>query len=294
MDYIKSLKYTAILFITILFFTQCKSQEEKSGKGNKKSEYKNSESYDFAEPKVIKLSQELDEISGIAYYAKDTSVFAIIDEDGLLYKIPLKNPTDIKEWVFDKPRDFEDLILKDSIFYVLVSNGDLDIVSFKGKDIHVEKVDFPNASKKNNEFEALYFDSATNRIVLMCKNCEQDDKMHISSFYISDSTKEYIPLTPIETTSFKENKGGERERIKPSAAAIDPVTKNLYVLCSVNKLVFVQDTTGKISEVIKLNPKIYKQPEGMCFTPQGDLIISNEFGGDGSANLLLLKNKKRL
>lgn len=292
MDLYNSLKYTFILLFSLSLFTQCKSQSDKKEKS--KNGYKNSETYDFSEPKVIKLPQALDEISGITYYAKDTSVFAVIDEDGLLFKIPLKNPTALKEWVFDKPRDFEDIILKDSVFYVMVSNGDIDILSFKGKDIHVEKVDFPNASKKNNEFEALYYDSATNRVVLMCKNCEQDDKMHISSFYLSDSAKEYQPLTPIETTSFKENKGGERERIKPSAAAIDPVTKSLYVLCSVNKLVFVQDTTGKISEVIKLNPKIYKQPEGMCFTPQGDLIISNEFGGSGSANLLLLKNKKRL
>lgn len=291
MDLYKSLKYTFILLLSVSFFTQCKSQEKKKDKS--KNEFKNSESFDFAEPKVVKLPESLDEISGIAYYEKDTSVFAIIDEDGLLFKIPLKNPTALKEWVFGKPRDYEDIILKDSVFYVLVSNGDLDILSFKGEEIRVEKIDFPNASKKNNEFEALYFDSSANKIVLMCKNCEQDDKMHISSFYLSDSAKEYQPLTPIETTSFKENKGGERERIKPSAAAIDPITKSLYVLCSVNKLIFIQDTTGKITEVINLNPKIYKQPEGMCFTPQGDLIISNEFGGDGSANLLLLKNKKR-
>ena len=49
---------------------------------------------------------------------------------------------------------------------------------------------------------------------------------------------------------------------------------------------------GKIKASYKLDPKIYKQPEGITFTPNGDLIISNEFGETGTATLLLMKNKK--
>lgn len=290
MNVYKSLKYISIIITAVFLFTQCKSQDGKK----RKNDYKNSDAYNFTEPKIIKLNPALDEISGIAYYPKDTSVFAIIDEDGMLYKIPLMRPTALKEWVFDKPRDFEDIVLRDSTFYVLVSNGDLDILTFRKEGIHIDKIDFPNASKKANEFEAMYYDSASDKIILMCKNCEQDKKTQITSFSLEDSSKAYIPLTPLETASFKENNNGEKERIKPSAAAINPLTKELYVLCSVNKLIFVQDSTGKISEVIKLNPKLYKQPEGMCFTPEGHLIISNEMGGTGSAELLLLKNKKTL
>ena len=66
----------------------------------------------------------------------------------------------------------------------------------------------------------------------------------------------------------------------------------MYVLCSVNNIIFTQDAGGKIKDVIKLNPKIYKQPEGMAFTPSGDLIISNEVSSEGYATLLLLKYKK--
>src|SRR6188768_2333130 len=86
-----------------------------AGCGNTdKKDYPNSPMYEFANPKVIKLPEELDEISGIAYYSKDTSVFAIIDEDGILYKIPLKHPANIKQWKFGKGRDFEDIVLVDS------------------------------------------------------------------------------------------------------------------------------------------------------------------------------------
>lgn len=29
-------------------------------------------------------------------------------------------------------------------------------------------------------------------------------------------------------------------------------------------------------EILESNDKIFKQPEGICFNPQGDLFISNE------------------
>src|SRR6476661_1927577 len=85
----------------------------------KKEKFPDTDMYNLSSPKVIDLPEELDEISGIAYYPKDTSVFAIIDEDGILYKIPLKNPHAVREWKFDKKRDFEELVLIDSVFYAL-------------------------------------------------------------------------------------------------------------------------------------------------------------------------------
>lgn len=97
----------------------------------------------------------------------------------------------------------------------------------------------------------------------------------------------------METKQLYQKIGSKKEIIKPSAAAINLLTKELYVLCSVNKIIFTQDQQGKIKDVIKLDPKIYKQPEGMAFTPDGYLIISNEVYLEGYATLILLKNKKK-
>ncbi len=254
-------------------------------------QFKNTSAYDFANPKILSLPKELDEISGITYYPKDTSVFAIIDEDGLLYKIPLKDPDNIKEWQFDKRRDYEDVVLKDSIFYVLVSNGDLEKLKFSGNNIEVEKIQYPDASKKVNEFESLYYDSATNKIVMLCKECEDDKKKQTSSYFLNDSTNQFEFYKSIESQPLFTKMGVEKEHIKPSAAAVNPVTNELYILCSVNKILIIEDSAGNLKDIIKLNPVIYKQPEGMAFTPNGDLIISNEFHDEGYGTLLLLKNK---
>jgi len=41
---------------------------------------------------------------------------------------------------------------------------------------------------------------------------------------------------------------------------------------------------GVVEEVIKLDPVLYNQPEGLTFAPNGDLYISNE-GGEGTATI---------
>jgi DNA-binding beta-propeller fold protein YncE len=87
--------------------------------------------------------------------------------------------------------------------------------------------------------------------------------------------------------------GLPKMKLKPSAAAINPVTNELYILASVNNLLVVTDRQGKFKEVYVLDPGIYKQPEGITFTPAGDMIISNESHETGLANILILKNKKK-
>ncbi|RYF98514.1 MAG: hypothetical protein EOO02_18745, partial [Chitinophagaceae bacterium] len=122
-------------------------------KGKKK--FPDTPDYKLSHPKILRLPPELDEISGIVYYPKDTSVFAITDEDGLLYKISLKDPRKIRQWTFDKKRDYEDLVLIDSTFYVLISKGDILTLKFINDSIQTEKSDFSDAGKTTMEFESL-------------------------------------------------------------------------------------------------------------------------------------------
>ena len=115
-------------FFALFFFlllTGCNAQ-----KGKK--HFPDTDLYNLSKPTVINLPSALDEISGISYYPKDTSVFAEIDEDGILFKVPIMNPAKYKQWLFDSKKDFEDIVLSDSLFYILVSNGDIETIKFKG------------------------------------------------------------------------------------------------------------------------------------------------------------------
>ena len=279
-------RFIYTIFIVILFWG-CNVNEKKTISPNNLR-------YDLLNPTVIKLPEGLAEISGITYYPKDTAVFAIEDEAGTLYKIYLTR-NEIKTWRFDKKHDYEDVVLLDSIFYVLISNGDIESLQFgNGDSIITNKFIFPDADKKTNEFESLYFDDSLKQLILFCKNCEEDGKKRVSAWGYSLDSKQFTPsVLSIDVEPITQNLGEQKMKLKPSATAVNPVTNELYILSSINHLLIVTDRAGKFKEVFELDPAIYKQAEGIAFTPAGDMIISNESHETGLANILIIKNKKK-
>jgi uncharacterized protein YjiK len=273
-----------LVFAKFHFLTGCGTSDKKN--------FTSPPPYDLNHPVVIDLPSGLDEISGLAYYPKDTSVFAIVDEDGMFFKIYLRNQPLIKSWRFDKKHDFEDLVLHDSTFYVLISNGDVETLKFEGDSI-IRKIDkFENADKNTNEFESLYYDDNFKQLVLLCKNCEDDKKKEVTAWgYMPDSQKYTTGIFAIDVKPIDKKFGEEKIHLKPSATAIDPITNELYILASVNKLLVITDRNGKVKQIHQLDPSIFNQPEGIAFTPKGDLLISNERGEKSNATILIYKYK---
>jgi len=261
----------------------------------KKLPLSNSSRYDLLNPVIMKLPEGLAEISGIVYYPKDTAVFAIEDEDGLFYKISLNRKEDIKKWRFDKKHDFEDIVMHDSIFYVLISNGNIESLQFGAADsIVTAKFKFPDAGKKTNEFETMYYDDSLQQLVLLCKDCEIDNKNTVTAWGYNIVSQVYTPsVFTIDIQPVAQKLGIEKIKLRPSAAAINPVTNELYILSSINHLIVVTGRKGEFKELYQLDPGIYKQAEGIAFTPSGDLIISNESHETGLPNILIIKNKKK-
>jgi uncharacterized protein YjiK len=280
-------KPSAVLGLLSLLFSIASCDYSDSGKN-----YPDSEMYNFSSPVVVKLPQELDEISGIAYYAKDTSLFAIIDEGGDIYKFPLKDPKKLRKWKFDKKRDYEDIVLQDSTFYILESNGDLNKLSFRNNQFMNERFEIGKVSAGENEFESLYASPDSSYLVIMCKDCPEDSKKTLSTYayHYGDSANQFQKHIVYDISTLHQKLGIEK-RLHPSAAAINPITRDIYIVSSIQKILLVLNSKGEFKTFYKLNPGIYKQPEGIAFTPNGDLIISNEFAEDGFANLLLIKNK---
>jgi uncharacterized protein YjiK len=279
--------FTKILILLTVLFA-CKSN-------TKRLPAVNFSGYDLNHPEIIQLPKELAEISGLAYDVKDSCLFAIEDENGILYKIALREENNITKWRFDKKRDFEDLVLVDNVFYVLISNGDIETVQFITNDsLIAKKTKFPDADKKQNEFESLYFDDSTQQLILLCKNCEDDGNKKVTAWGYNLNSKVYNPLVyEINVKHVSEKLNQKKIKIRPSATAINPITNELYILASQDHLLLTTDRSGKFLDLFELDPGIYKQAEGIAFTPWGDLIISNESSESGSATILKIKYKIR-
>lgn len=246
--------------------------------------------YNLNRPYIIKLPSELDDISGLCYYRKDNSLFLESDEKGCLYKMLLKKPTDIRKWKFSHKKDYEDIVLVDSTFYVLNSNGGIIALNFLNDSISMHEYTFPE--KGSYEFESLYYDDKLKKLVMICKDCDLD-KTGVTSTYTFDPQQlNYGSSFTMDTRKITDVTGPHAGKFKPSAAAINPITKDLYIVSSVNRALIIANRGGGIKEIYPLNPALYNQPEGITFSPSGDMFISNEAGKLDPANIYYFQYKK--
>jgi len=286
-DFDSSKLFICIISLTAVLIAGC---------GAKKNTYVSPPGYQFDQPYVFRLPSLLDEISGVTYYPKDSSVFAIQDEKGWLFKIHLKYPLRIERWKFSKGGDYEDVARIDSTFYVLKSKGEIEKFQFDSPDsITFQSFSVPGEEK--NEFETLFYDSSLHQLILICKNCEDDKKKEVTAWAFDPQTDSFSIAFTIETSEIRNQLNEEDLRFKPSAAAVHPITGELYILASVNKALVILGKDHTVESCYKIDPGVFRQPEGITFTPKGDLIISNEAAGKGTAADILFfkydKSKKR-
>ncbi len=277
-----------LLFIFLISLAACSSLEHKITLA--------SGEYDLNNPSKLVLGDALSEISGISFYAKDSSVFAISDETGFLYKIYLKKGFQINEWTFDKKRDYEDVVLHDSAFYVLESDGNIEKLTFapNGDTVYNRRTVFPGDNKLKREFESLYYDEEYKGFVMICKDCEDDNSKATTAWLYDPVADNYTPsIFKIALGPVAEKLGLEQIKFRPSAATVNPITKDVWIISSTNAVIVVIDHKGNMKDVYTLNTSIFNKPEGITFTPWGDLLVSNEAGDKyGSATLLIFKPKK--
>src|SRR5205085_12175765 len=126
----------SLLIVFLVLLAACKN--------NPKNELSSPPEYNLNRPSAIMLPSYLDEISGVCYYPKDKSVFAICDDKSWLYKIFISGDMKIQKWKFGDKGDFEDIVLADSTFYVLQSKGRILSLQFvSGDSITVKEYELP-------------------------------------------------------------------------------------------------------------------------------------------------------
>jgi uncharacterized protein YjiK len=272
-----------ILVAGLLFFlfTNC------NGQNKNKAEFVSPPGYDINKPEKIKVKEILDEVSGIVYSKERNAFIAVDDEQGRLFNIDLKETFDYTLSKFAPNGDYEDLAYTGKEWFVLKSNGELYLVknAFTDSVAH-ENFSFP---EKGNEFEGLCYDDVSNSLWLLCKSCAADKEKNAVSLYAFDiATRQFKtgPAWQVDVNKIKELLSLKELSFRPSAIAIHPLQNLLYILSGVNKMLIIADRNGNIQSAYKLNPSYFKQTEGITFSDNGDMYISNEATDDAFANIL--------
>ncbi|MHB1177111.1 MAG: SdiA-regulated domain-containing protein [Daejeonella sp.] len=255
--------------------------------------------------KIHELPGELSEISGITFL-NDSVLVAIQDEEGILYYYDLKQNRVIKKQVFAGDGDYEDLVRAGNDMYVITSDGIMSqIKNFQSLN-PVYKI-IPTPFSKKNDIEGIAYDAKNNRLLIAPKEHGLDHDKTTKQIYGFDlktmkfQTKPVysIPLAEIESQfegdaleesskKFLKALGNQNlnKIFRSSAITVNEQTGEIFVLSSLNGLIIILSPDGLLKKIIQFSGPEYKQPEGIAFSPNGKLYISNEGGKSGIGNII--------
>jgi uncharacterized protein YjiK len=268
--------------------------------------------FDFNHPlEFIKLPQSLHEISGIAFYRK-RELACVQDEKGIIFFYDIKKDKLRNNIKFAKNKDYEGIANVNDTLFVLSSNGEIAEIDSNSENGYANT--YNTFLSKNNNCEGLCFDKKNNRLLVACKGKpEKHTASHgmkaVYAFDLASKTLIKQPVYIIDPDSVKRHlveteqrnfiqrlfgkNSSEKEFLfEPSEISIDPFNNDVYILSSVGKTILQLDEDGTIISAYHLDPEIYKQPEGLTFSADGNMFISDE-GREGKANLIRIKREAR-
>lgn len=243
--------------------------------------------YDLKDPaQLLTLPEVLTEISGLAFY-RDSKVFTIQDESGVLYLFDLDGQQIERTIEFGKDRDYEGVAYTGGEdVYVLEKDGDLHHVSRLDTNV-VEADKMETLFSYRNDTEGVCYDERTRRLLIVPKETELESQQQsenqrgIYAFDLPTGRLLDDPVYTIDEYELGQIVYGKRKRylFKPSGIAIEPSTGYIYLIASVGKVLVVINRNSEILHVELLERKFFRQPEGITFTDKEELLISSEGSG---------------
>lgn len=285
------------------FFISCQSAE----KNEQKQDTLSKQTLEPKGGKLYNVPKELIEISGISFVT-NTTLVAIQDEEGILYFYDLIKEAVTIKYEFWKGKDYEDLAVVGNDLWIVNSSGALyEIKDFKNGPSKPNV--YKTVLREENNIEGLTYDKKNNRLLLAVKDISLDGNEDEKSIYTFDLKSKTLGTKPSYSIKLSEIesffKGDKIEEFskkilravgnqnlnkvfRTSALGFHPKTGELYVLSSLNNIIAVLDNKGSINRILELDGKEFLQPEGLAFTTDGRLFISNE-GKGKQANIIELE-----
>ncbi len=235
--------------------------------------------YDFENPtEKYDLPDKLKEISGLSYYKKNQLV-CVNDEQGKIFIYDINDKKIVNKIPFDKDGDYEGVEVVGDEVFVLRSDGKLK--GFKIGEAFEREIDC--SEPEVVEYEGLSYDPKSKYLLLVAKERRKDvdDKKMVYAYDFD--RKVLFKHISIPEEQVKDEANGKD--FKPSGIAVHPQTGQVFIIASSGKKLLILSEKGQKEALISLNSKVYRQPEGICFSPDGQLFISSE-GKDGDGYIL--------
>jgi len=250
--------------------------------------------YDFSgdNSKTFFLTKELKEISGLAVTA-DNRYFAHNDEKGTVYEIDISNGTILNEFYLGKKKikkDFEGIAAVNDSLFMVTSSGVLYKFSYPDHERNVEYKKFETFLSAKYDVEGLCFDKATNSLLLACKGASGKDMKGYKAIFKFDLLTHKLDEEPGFLINLDELKNKFNiKNFSPSGIEVHPETGTFFLISANQKAIVELSADGDLLNAVKLDPKLYKQPEGITISPDESIILADE--GKGSKGFITIINR---
>lgn len=274
------------ILIPILTLFLCSACETQS-----KTKVLDINGFDWTNKKIIELQPELNEISGIAYDKNKHRFLAINDEQGILFVLNSNDYTIQKKLKFGKKGDYECVSVNEDKVFVLRSDGNLYTMIYN--DDSISKSNHFTYTGPATEFETSLWDNRNKQLSIVSKKSVSDKAIQANNIYNIDLLSGQYSLDPANRISWESirKKGFEIKGFHPSGAAIQPATGNIFVISSIEKLLVIFNSAWQVISVHHLDKVLFRQPEGIVFDKEGNLLITNE-AADAKPTLVFIPIKK--
>lgn len=244
--------------------------------------------------KIVKrweLPKELKEISGIEWIGENT-IACVQDEKGVIFLYDLEKSEIVNRIPFGEGGDYEGIAFLNNDAFILRSDGMIYRVNnYQSPNRTTEKIKTILMETEGLDIEGLCTDTSKNRLLLAVKEKEDGDNTS-KEIYAFDLETEQLRQEPVYTLNlnaqiFDKIKEDPDKRFTPSEIEINPVTGEIYILDGSNPKLLITGKNAMPKELYFFDKNQFNKPEGLTFSPEGKLFISNE-AGDEPANILLV------
>ncbi|MBA9077023.1 SdiA-regulated domain-containing protein [Rufibacter quisquiliarum] len=238
----------------------------------------------------------LREVSGIVYMGNGQ--FACIqDEAGVIFIYNTQSGLIERQITFGAAGDYEGIALNGTTAYVVRSDG--RVFEVTNIDTPKNKVsEFTTHLTANHNVEGLAFDQKNNRLLLAIKG-EEAGAPDFKGIYAFDLAAKKLAEQPIMKLSLRDPQLSKLAKAKrkslskiwqPSEIAVHPVSGEIYLTEASNPQIFILNENGSIKKRYPLSKSQFYKPEGIAFSPAGELFISNE-GKKEKGNIMAVQIK---
>ena len=201
------------------------------------------------------------------------------EEIGAIFIFDLESKEIEKQIPFGPPGDYEGLVLVRNTAYVACSDGRiLEIVNFLQADTP-KVIEYGTHLTVNEHVNGVCYDRKNRRLLVAIRDDVNENFKGIYSFNLVNKRMSVKPAIRVDLRHrvFESQQTKKLQTIfQPSDLDISPVTGQLYIIDGTRGQLLRMRLSESIRDLVQLDKNEVFQPEGITFTPSGEIYFASK------------------